>query len=42
MKRQQFFPVLMVVAAMLAAVVALPGCATGSNGGVQEGGRSGF
>jgi len=34
-------PVLVVVAAMLAAVVALPGCATESNGGFQDGGRGG-
>ena len=40
MRRQQRFPVL-VVAAMLAAVVALPGCATESNADYQDGGRGG-
>ena len=34
-------PVLVVVAVMLAAVAALPGCATESNGGFQDGGRGG-
>ncbi len=34
-------PVL-VVAVMLAAVAALPGCATESNGGFQDGGRGGM